>query len=389
MPLSNNGFIISPSDTALAEARKILIDTYGPDVNLASSSPNGLLVQNIALAITRREADQAITIGSIDPNIAAGLQLDAICANLDIQRASATSSKATCQVTGLVGTTITAGAQVASTAGDVFAVDETVVIGGDGTGVVTVTSVVIGPIPAAAGTITKIITGINGWSTINNSSNGTVGTPATTDTQLRIARIEQLAISSAGSLPSIRAGASALKPISFYCTDNKTGSDIVVDGITILKNSVLLVIEGGTGDEAIAQMFYKKLSGGCAMSGSSSFTLAIPNSEQTFVAHWQVANSKTLSLNIVLKLGRTYPANLASYIASIINDPDIGFDFNVIGKYIDATQFIYILMSNGISPIVSLTFGVGTTTGLIQYTMPISDSLGSSISSDNVVISYV
>src|SRR4051812_3575925 len=107
MLISDTGVVITPSTTAIAEARQILIDTFpGEDVNLDSASPNGLLVQNIAIAITQREADQANTVNSMNPNIATGEQLDAICANLNIFRIPATQSTATCTFTGLAGVTI-------------------------------------------------------------------------------------------------------------------------------------------------------------------------------------------------------------------------------------------------------------------------------------------
>lgn len=386
MPISNTGVILTPSSTALAEARQILIDTYGPDVNLDPASPNGLLVQNIALAITQRENDQADTVNSMNPNIATGLQLDAICANLDIVRVPATKSTATCQFTGLTGVSIPAGTQVQSTNNDIFLVDSTVTIGALGTATGTVTAQVAGPIPTAANTINKIITGISGWDTINNSSPGNVGVVQQSDAQLRQSRVAQLGFASSGSYESVLAGAVALNPTSSYVFENLTGSDIIQDGITIYEHSILLVLEGGGSDAQVAEMLLKRLSGGCRMSGSTSFSVPIPNSPVTFDANWQIASPKALGINIVLKIGYVYPPNPADVIASIINN---NFNFDVIGRFIDATQFVYLLIANGINPIISLTFNVGSNTNLIQYTMPISDSLGSSMLSSNVSITYV
>lgn len=386
MPISSTGVILEPSLTAIAEAQQILISTYGITVNLDPSSPNGLLVQNIALAITQRENDQADTVNAMNPNIATGTQLDAVCSNLDIQRISATKSTATCQVTGLVGVSIPALTQVSSVNNDIFLVDTTTVIGAGGTATLTVTSQLSGPISVAANTINKIITGINGWSTINNSASGSVGTIQQSDTQLRQTRVSQLAFASAGSRESVLAGAIALNPVSAYVDENKTPTNVIQDGITILAKSILLVLEGGGSDTQVANMLLQRLSGGCAMSGSHSFPVPIPNSTQTFVANWQIAVPRALGLNIILKLGSIYPPNLPVLIASIINTK---YNFNVIGQYIDATEFVFLLISAGIQPIRSLTFNVGTNLNLTQYTMPISDSLGTSLLSTNVSVSYV
>lgn len=386
MSISNTGFIIEPSQTAIDEAEQILIDTYGADVNLDPTSPNGLLVQNIALAITKRENDQADTVNAMNPNIATGTQLDAVCSNLSIERIAATKSTATCQLTGLVGTSIPALSQVASTNNDVFLIDTTTVISGGGTATVTVTAQDVGEISVAANTINKIITGVSGWSTVNNSGAGSVGTPEQTDTSLRLTRVDQLAASGSGSVEALTAGAQGLNPISFYVTENYTASNVVQDGITILAHSMLLVIEGGGSDATIANMILRKISGGAAMSGSTSYTVPIPNSAVPFIARWQQADPKVLKINLTLKLGSVYPANLTDLVASIINTQ---FSFNVIGQYIDATQFAYLLIGGGISPIRSLTFDVGSNTALTEYTMPISDSLGSSLLNTNVNIIYV
>lgn len=394
MPISNTGVILTPSSTAKTEAQQILIDTYGAGVNLADASPNGQLVQNIALAITQRENDQADTVSSFNPNIATGIQLDAICANLDIIREPASKSTATIQVTGLSGVSIPALTQIQSANGDIFLTDAIIVIGGGGTATGTVTAQVAGPISVAANTINKIITGINGWDTVNNSGAGSPGLAGQSDTQLRQTRLARLASVSSGSVAAISAGVfdptvMTTIPTSAYVTENLTSSNTTIAGITVLAHSILLVLEGGGSDDDISELFLKKLSGGCAMSGSHNpAPIPIPNSPDTFQAHWQVASAKALGLNITLKLGGNYPASgaaLQALIASIVNNP-ANFSFNVIGQFLDANEFVYMLIANGISPILGLTFNVGSNMNLNTYTMPISDSLGISILSSNITV---
>lgn len=386
MLISDTGVIITPSTTAIAEAQQILIDTYGSTVNLDPASPNGLLVQNIAIAITQREADQANTVNSMNPNIATGEQLDAICANLNIFRIPATQSTATCTFTGLAGVTIPANSQVASTNGDIFLVEATLVIGAGGTISGSVKAQVAGPILTTANTINKIITGISGWDTVNNPLIGTVGRELETDAELRQRRVDTLAIASTGSVEAVTAGAVELNPVSYFVTENTTDFIVIRDGLAILPHSILLTLEGGSSDLDVATMLFAKLSGGCGMSGTHMFSIPIPGGPETFDATWQIAAPKALGLNIQLKLGAIYPPNLEILIAQIIND---NFDFNVIGRFIDATQFIFILMTAKIIPIISLTFNVGAILNLIQYTMPVTDSLGDSMLSTNVTISYV
>jgi hypothetical protein len=386
MLISDTGVVIEPSTTAIAEAQQILIDTYGASVNLDPASPNGLLVQNIAIAITQREADQANTVNSMNPNIATGEQLDAINANLDIERSEATQSTATCTFTGLIGVPIPANSQVASTNGDIFLVEATLVIGIGGTISGSVKAQTAGPILTTANTINKIITGISGWDTVNNPLVGTVGKELESDAEFRLDRVDSLAFSSTGSIESITAGAVKLNPVSYFVTENTTDLIIIRDSLAILPRSILLTLEGGSSDLDVATMLFQRLSAGCGMSGTHTFSIPIPGGPETFDATWQIATPRALGLNIQLKLGAIYPPNLDVLIAQIIND---NFDFNVIGRFIDATQFIFILMTAKIIPIIGLTFNVGATLNLVQYNMPITDSLGSSMLSTNVTISYV
>lgn len=388
MPISSTGVILEPSTTAITYAQNILINTYGASVNLDPSSPNGLLVQNIALAITYRENAQANVVNSLNPNIATGTQLDAICANLNIQRSPATNSTATVQITGLAGVTIPNLTQVSSTNNDIFLINGPLTIGGGGTIIGTVTAQSSGPVAVAANTITTIINGINGWDTINNSGAGNVGTVVQSDTGLRQTRIAQLAFASSGSLVSILAGAQALEPppTSIYLTQNTTSSPVTIDGITIAANSILLVLDGGGSETTIAEMLFQRLSAGCGMSGNTSFTIPIPNSSQTFTATWQTATEEVLSLVITIKTGDIFPSNLVDLITSAVNT---NFNFNVIGQFIYANEFTNILYANGIFPIINLTFGVGSSLGLNVYTMPINQSLGASLLSSNVSLVYV
>jgi len=386
MSISSTGVVLTPSSTAIAEAQQILINTYGSSVNLSQQSPNGLLVQNQALAITQRENDQADVVNSINPLIATGQQLDALCSNMGIQREPATKSTATCIFTGLTGVSITEGSQVSNENGDIFIVDATYVIGGDGTATGTVTAQNSGTILVPTNSIDKIVTGIPGWSTVNNSTAGNVGTVEESDYDLLLRFFDTTAFNSAGSYQSILAGASQLspKPTSVYVLPNNTKDSYVKDGITIESNSILLSIDGGGSDTLIAEMFLKRVS--CTLSGSYSFTIPIPNTSETFTAKWQKATQLALSLNLQLKVGYVYPPNVKQFIADAITQK---FNWNVIGRYIDATQFIYLLIQAGVTPILSLTFNVGTTTNLIQYTMPISSSLGNTLLSTNVNLTYV
>ena len=386
MLIYNQGYQITPSATAIAEAQAILVGAYGSSVNLEPESPNGELVQNIAIAITYRENDQAATISSFNPNVAAGLQLDAICANLNIERVVAINSSATCIFTGLNGVVIPAGTQVSSTVGDIFLVEAEIVIGAGGTVTGSVIAQQQGEIAVAENSITVIVQGINGWDTVNNPSTGNLGTPTQSDAELRDTRIAQLAFASTGSIPSLIAGATGLNPISSDVVQNLGSAPLVIDGVTVAPKSVMVILDGGGSSLDIATMIFERLSGGCGMSGNTSYTLTIPGSSQPFVAIWQTATQEALGLNILLKTGVAYPPNLTTLIASIVN---ANYNFNRIGKLVYASEFIELLSANGINPIIEITMNIGSVLNVTQYTLPLPVSIGDSILSGNIVVAYV
>lgn len=385
MSISDTGVILDPSPTALAEAQQDFIDVFGSDVNLNPASVNGQIIQDNALAYTKRESDQADTVSSLNPDIANGTQLVAIGANLGIGKIPATFSTAPAVLGGAVGTSIIAGSQVQSLTGDIFAVESTAVIGVLGTVNASVVALKSGDILTGANTITKILTGIPGWDTVNNPTAGTVGKPQQSDEDYRKTFKDRLASSSSGGDEAILAAAAALNPTSYYLKTNRTDTPIVVDGITINARSTLLVLDGGSSDEDVANMFLRKISGGANMSGNHSFSVPIFDTPEVFTATWQIAVQKALGINIKLRLGMVYPPDIPTVVANIITNK---FNFNVIGRYIEATDFIYLLMQAGIAPIRSLTFNVGTNLNLSEYTMPISDSLGNSLLSSNVSVEY-
>lgn len=368
MPLSNLGFIPVDAQTSLRQTQQIFTNTFGNGVNLNPASINGIFIQQ--LTNFNIQVNNALTIlydGLYNPNIASGVYLDSICALLSLKRIPAFGSFVICQVTGLVGTVIPTGAQILNTNGDVFELTSApiVITGNPVLDVGIWTALAIGePIPVSAGTLTNIVQQIPGWDTVNNSSDGTVGEPAQTDTSLRYSRTQALAINSTGTLDAIISGAQLLIPNTisdFIVLQNPTASAATINGVSVPAYGIYLSVVQVGADNNISQLLYDKKPPGTVMGGSytpSLYTDPI-NPWVTFQAKWQQALVQQVVIAVTV-VDANYPNGTAASIkAAILNAFDNGTasnpPINMRSGTIYASQFIAPIAALGVNTVSAIT----------------------------------
>ena len=86
MQLIPSGAILTQASDALIVAQQVYISTFGQNVNLVPSSPQGQAIQELALIIQESDNNVAFLLSSLNPNLATGIALDAICSNLFVFR---------------------------------------------------------------------------------------------------------------------------------------------------------------------------------------------------------------------------------------------------------------------------------------------------------------
>jgi hypothetical protein len=384
---SANGITLTTAQDALDRAQGIFKSVYGNNVNLDPSGATGLLVQQIANAIMERDSNIAYLLNSLNPYLAAGTALDAICANLDIYRKPAGYSEANCLVTGLAGTVITAGSQVISTNQDIFAAKVDLTIGSDGQGTGIFVAIKSGQVPVAENTITAILQGVNGWDSINNPEAGTVGQLQESDYELRNRFLLAQAAASTASFLAIEEGIAALENlIAFKLLENKDSSTQTLSGIALEPHSICLVIAGAD-DNDIAQSLFTNKSAGCNMTGTTTATYPIPNTApiEYFTAKFIRPLATELNINITLANGFSYSPSIQEDIVDLINSQWI---YNQLNTPIYATTFCNILESGGIAPIVSLTLSAGDQEQVNTLVLPITQYVSLPLTTDNISISY-
>src|ERR1700748_2899361 len=101
-----SGVIVPDTSELLSEVQQEYKDVFGEDLNVNPETPQGILINAEALSRGSVADNNAALANQINPNIAGGVFLDAICALTGLIRTPDTASTVLAQVTGVAGTTI-------------------------------------------------------------------------------------------------------------------------------------------------------------------------------------------------------------------------------------------------------------------------------------------
>ena len=130
--LTSSGIIVADTSTTLNEVQAEYQTAFGADLDLTPSTPQGLMISAETLDRSLNASLLAEVGNQINPNLATGVWLDAICALFDISRIAATPTTVTATLIGTNGTLIPSGTRAQTTAGDIFQLitDTNIVTGG-------------------------------------------------------------------------------------------------------------------------------------------------------------------------------------------------------------------------------------------------------------------
>lgn len=281
--LDPTGVIVPDTADILTEVQTEYLSVLGADLSLAPETPQGVLMNAEALARAEVVANNAALANQINPNIAGGVFLDAICALTGFDPPAATHSLLTgVTVTGVASTAIPAGSQAETTEGDVFETLALVTLDGSGHGTVDFQSVETGPIAAIANHLTEIVTNVLGWETVTNPTAAELGTSSLSDQALRALRNNTLAgqgSSLAQAVTSALYKTTGVKSLQFR--ENVANSTQTIDGISLVAHSMWACVNGGT-NLAVATSILSAKSGGCNYNGGVTQVVVDPASGQSY-----------------------------------------------------------------------------------------------------------
>lgn len=272
--------IIAPSTgeikTGWQELFKII---FGSSVNLDDASPQGMLITSLTKVIANKNANFLFFANQFNPANATGTFQDALAELYFLSRKPATSSTVMCECRGLPGTVLNGEdeiepAQAVSVNGDVFVCVNTVTIPSSGVIITQFKSKETGIIPVNANTINQIYNRVSGWDSVNNPNAGVVGTLIENDLDFENRRKNSIAINANGNKEAVKSAILNLDNITdCVVLENNSSEAITTQGVTLVRNSIYVIVSGSETAIKIAQTIREKASAGCATNGSTEVLL--------------------------------------------------------------------------------------------------------------------
>lgn len=244
---SINGVLIPDTSDVLNQVILEFQAALGTDIVTDPSTPQGALIALIAqerIAVIQNNAQLA---NQINPNIAGGVFLDALWALLGGQRTPASFSQVVATVAGAPGTVIPTSAVAVTTSGDQFSPFAPITIPSSGSTTGEFQAVAAGAIAIPAGSLTGIQSGVLGWETVNNLAAGTVGGPVQSDQQVRVDRLNTLALNSVALPEAIISGlfGANIGVTSVGFQENFTNSTVTIKGVSMAPHSIYVCVTNG------------------------------------------------------------------------------------------------------------------------------------------------
>lgn len=304
--IDETGTIVPDTADILADVTAEYVGTFGDDLNPSLTTPQGVLIQSDALARAEVVENNAAVANQINPFIAGGIFLDAICAMTGLQPPSGTYSLVVAvEVGGQPSTLIPAGSQArVGTTGPIFETVTAVTLDAI-TGLATVDFQAIdkGEVPCAIGALDHPVTDVLGWETVDNPSAAILGEDEPSDATLRTLRANTLALQGISLVEAITSALNdtpGVRSISFR--ENIADTTQVIDGISMVAHSIWACVHGGLDADIAAAMLNSK-SMGANWNGAVEVDVLEPASGQTYEVKFDRPDEVPVWTRVTIKAG--------------------------------------------------------------------------------------
>ena len=361
--LDNNGTVVPDTANIKETIQQEYIAALGSNLSLEDSTPQGRLIDietNCRTAVIENNVKIA---NSINFNLSSGIMLDAWGANFDLQRNAATSSSVTATITGVAGTTISAGSTAQTQAGDLFYCENNVMIPASGTINATFLSVEKGEIPCPINSLTKIIDGTLGWETITNSTAATLGSYEQSDSSYKQTFYDDGLFSGMSLIQDYNNAILKIdNVISARVYDNGKNVSVTYDNITVLPHSVYVCVDGGDNNEIANAIFHRK-SAGSNWTGLTNQSVTVNVIDETYGDSYEVIFNRPNTVNIYATIsvsaGTATSSSLTEDVTTSISNY---INIHKIGENVSVLQLAQAI-SEAIPGIKLNSIAIGTSAG--------------------------
>ena len=309
----------------LAIFQQVFINSLGNNANLSPSSINGLFIQELTNFGVQNQNTLSLILSQIyNPNYASGQYLDCIATFNGLQRQPATYSTATCNLAGLAYITVPANTQIISVYGDIFYAQNDIVFDSNGVGVGIFIALQSGAINCDAGALNRILQPVSGWDSVDNLTNGIVGTPVQSDTSFRFERKYNLGVQGTGSVIAMNSAlGNTENVIDFIVINNDTPVPLIKRGVTVpVGNIYISVFAPAVNNSVIGLVLANKNSSGTPFytTGTNTQTNTYVDSKYAFtiLTTWDVPNECPIQIDISYLDNPALPIDIQTEIKNII-----------------------------------------------------------------------
>ena len=298
---------------------------FGADMSVDTATRQGQEIGLLATALAEAEEPFSAVFAEMSYRRSTGLWLEAGISNLGFAKQEALKSIVMATLTGTANTIIPVNSRARTDAGAIFQTTVQAAIGDGGTIVIPMESVESGSVEAAAGTLTTIISGVAGWTSIINSQDAVLGRRIESDADTREryeVSIGRLGLTTEEALRAavLLAGATQAVVVS-----NDENAAVTRQGLTIPANAVMCIVRGGV-DQSIAETI------------ANSKTLGGPTAGNTLVdgIRFQRVEEVMVRVALTITIGTRFPSDGISQIRGAL--VDYGRETFELGQPIDVLR---------------------------------------------------
>lgn len=356
-----------------------------PDLNTDPETPQGQLIDSQTAAIHQKDVELAFLAQQFNPQTASGRWQDALAKIYFINRKPAINSTCVCTLTGINGTTVTAGALIRSTYDQtLWSLNEDVTIGADGTTTATFTCQSEGAIQAGVATLTQIVTTTPGWDAVTNATTAEVGQLVESQAAFEARRYQSVALNGRSTTAAVYARVAEVNNvIAAYVTDNKTNVNKTIDGYTLSPHSIYVAVIGGDDDD-IAEAIYNSVSAGCDYNGNTTVNVTDPNTDAVEAVTFMRPTQLPLYVKVTIQDDGDLPDGYETIVRQAVYNNFYGLDTSttisgeailrvIMNTDLYASRFLPSILNAGISQLLRVEISSDNSTWADFIHVPISN----------------
>lgn len=386
---SQTGFSVSEISDIRDEVAQDWVEAFKeqgrPDLNTDPETPQGQIIDSQTAAIHQKDVELAFLAQQFNPQTASGRWQDALAKIYFISRKPAINSTCLCTLTGINGTTVTAGALIRSTYDQtLWSLNEDVTIGADGTTTATFTCQSEGAIQAGAATLTQIVTTVPGWDAVTNATAAEVGQLVESQAAFEARRYQSVALNGRSTTAAVYARVAEVNNvIAAYVTDNKTNVNKTVDGYTLSPHSIYVAVIGGDDDD-IAEAIYNSVSAGCDYNGNTTVDVTDPNTGAVEAVTFMRPTQLPLYVKVTIQDDGNLPDRYETIVRQAVYNNFYGLDTTttisgeailrvIMNTDLYASRFLPSILNAGISQLLRVEISSDNSTWVDFIQVPISN----------------